>query len=191
MGQGGSCTIVRVGLGTLVRVADSDSLPNARLVLLIQQLTEEFEAERGTDRGALPWVHERLGLSLSYVRKLASGERTNVTVEQIDKARQKMRLPWAFFMGATEHHYRDLQRRTDEDLPEAYLRFRDLYARFDELTEEQVDVLERMPFRDGPPQDPARYVSIAEQLLGGRPQPLRREETEANAKRLGVKKVAR
>lgn len=171
-------------------MAESESLPNARLVLLIQQLAEEYEAEHGTERGALPWVHKRLGLSLSYVRKLASGERTNVTTEQVDKARQKMRLPWSFFMDPTERHYRDVQRKTDEELPEAYLRFREIYAPFSELSDEQVAALERMPFRGGPPKDPGEYVDIADRLLkGGRP--LRQEETDANAERLGVKKVRR
>lgn len=159
-----------------------------RLWLLIDQLAQEYGRERGWPQR----VAKRTGLSLSYVRKLHSGERTGTTVTKLDSVRRKMRLDPRFFSdpSLTDPHYADFVGvGADERETDVWVEFRSEYPRFDLLSERQVTQLLDMEFTGGKPSSAFVYRAMADWMLDGGARPSRPEAGE-QAEAEGVRRVA-
>lgn len=155
-------TNVRVGRDTFVRMA-AEPIEVRRLLLLIEQLADECERARGWPAR----VAERTGLSLSSVRKYVDGSRTGVSAATLKKVRDRMRLEARFFHDESlgEPHYTNHIRGRAKSWSDAFEAFQRDFARFDELTDAQVEQLANLKFRGGPPSQPGVYFDIARSLL--------------------------
>ncbi|MEC7520144.1 MAG: hypothetical protein VYE22_09785 [Myxococcota bacterium] len=155
-------TNVRVRRDTFVRMA-AQPIEVRRLLLLIEQLADECDRARG-------WpgrVAERTGLSLSSVRKYVDGSRTGVSAATLKKVRDRMHLEARFFHDESlgEPHYTNHVRGRAKTRPAAFEAFQRDFARFDELTDAQIEQLANLKFRGGPPSEPGVYFDIARRLL--------------------------
>jgi hypothetical protein len=162
-----------------------------RLRLLIEQLRAEDATERGGEESVRGWpgrVAKRLGLSKELVDKIGRGEREGASNTSIGKVVQKLGIDRTFFSDeyAKDPDYRDYLRDYE---PEEFVKFRRVYKRFDELTEEERVRIKRMKFRTG--RTLQNLIDQAELILGGGGVPLRQEATEEKAAREGVQKVPR
>lgn len=132
-------------------------------------------------RGWPARVAERTGLSLSYVRKLDSGERTGVTVDILDRVRARMNIDQRFFFDealGSSPNYRDFvqvragsssePRATD---PPHWAEFVDRYEHLDELTAEQLEDIKRFAARNLSVRSWTDFERVAEIVRTSRPSP--------------------
>jgi hypothetical protein len=164
-----------------------------RLKFLIERLREEDVREdpkaTGPRRGWPGRVGKRLGISKELVQKISAGDRTGVRESTIDTVCAELKLDRGFFadeLGGAHPDYREYVRGWE---PPEFSRFRRVYSRWSELTEEERVRVKRMKFRNG--RSVQNYIDQAELILGGGDVPLRREETEEKAAAEGVVRVGR
>jgi len=171
---------------------DAGPLEWRRLRLLLRQLAAEHEKEFGTDRGWPAVAAQRTGLSKSYVRKLARGERGGIAAKSIDTVCTKMRIDRLFFTDeglGEEPRYIDFVRKSRPADP-VWLTFETTYPRFDLLSANQIRQLEQMEFSGGKPTSPHVYRAMADWMLDGGAEPSRPEAAE-RAREEGVRQVGR
>lgn len=127
-------------------MADDDELPRQRFRLLLQQLREEADGERG---GWQQQVADQLGISQGLVSKIARGER-DPGLATIEKAKKRLKVHHDFFnvAGLKNPHYRDFPadraRRPTEPAPDDPPFWRDFLANYDRIDELDPEDLETM-----------------------------------------------
>lgn len=159
-------------------MADDDELPRQRFRLLLQQLREEADGERG---GWQQQVADQLGISQGMVSKIARGER-DPGLPTIEKAKKRLKIHHDFFNDSRlkDPHYRDYPAdrprhpASAPDDPPHWQEFLENYDRIDELDPEDLETMRSFGFKGRRGiriRSWTDWVTLADWVLNRKPSP--------------------